>query len=1052
MKKILDFFVSSKTTLVLLIVFAVAMASATFIEEKYDTITAKLLVYNAGWFEILMLLLAVNFIGNIKRYNLLRKGKLGGLLFHLAFIILIIGAGITRYFGYEGTMHIREGESSNVIYSSEPFMQAVIEENGITYKHHTPLYLSDLKSNAFHFSIDTKENGTVDFAYNSVIKNAVDTLIENAEGGLDYLAITVAGANGRENILVKNGEVNDLGSIALAFNNNSRNDAIQITDDNGMIHIKSPYEIKRTKMPEMSIDTVYKDSITEFKPKHLYEVQGPGTMFVFTKLYKSAVKKTVAGHADDHGVDAVIVDVTVKGKTNQVTVQGGDGFIAAFEDAGISNLNLKMAYGQREIELPFSIKLNDFILDRYAGSMSPSSFASEVTLIDKQKNFSQNHHIFMNNVLDYGGFRFFQTSYDRDEMGTILSVNHDFWGTMISYAGYLLLGIGFLFSLLSRSSRYYALHYLINDIRSRRKSATAIVVLMLASTGFAFSQNNTQTIQAAHAEKFGHLIVQTPDGRFEPAHTLAYDVMHKISRQDEFDIPGKGKMNAVQVLLDMIINAEFWKTQKIIYIRENSVKEVLGISDKYACFKDFFDQNNNYKLMDFVSTAYRKNPAEQTTFDKEVIKVDERANIVMMVLQGSMVKIFPAQFSTNNKWVSWNDSLAFVPLTGSITVLNEDLQLEQFNYSNIFRYYLTELYKATQTNDYTRADKVCGYIENIQRQSAAASLLPTPSKVDYEIYYNNLKIFENLRTVYALLSLALLILAFVENLKAAKSKAISLMLNVCSGLLVIAFLFHTFGMGMRWYLTGHAPWSNGYEALILISWAGLLAGFSFMRYSKITLAATALLSFSILMTAGHSSYDPQLTNLQPVLKSYWLIIHVATLTISYGFLGLGFFLGLINLMLMIFRNHKNEKRIDPLIKELTYINEMNITVGLFLATVGTFLGGVWANESWGRYWGWDAKETWALIIVITYTIVLHFRLVPKMKGEYIFNVGSVIAFGSVLMCFVGVNYYLSKGMHSYAAGDTPVFPMWAWMGIASMLALMIYAGVKDAAFKKGIGH
>ena len=266
-------------------------------------------------------------------------------------------------------------------------------------------------------------------------------------------------------------------------------------------------------------------------------------------------------------------------------------------------------------------------------------------------------------------------------------------------------------------------------------------------------------------------------------------------------------------------------------------------------------------------------------------------------------------------------------------------------------------------------------------------------------------------------------------------------------LLVLGFIYHTVGMGLRWYLTEHAPWSNGYEALILISWGSLLAGFIFVKYSKITLATTALLAFFTLMTASHSSYDPQLTNLQPVLKSYWLIIHVATLTISYGFLGLAFFLGIINMCIMIFKNNKNHFKLNLIIKELTYISEMNIIIGLVLATIGTFLGGVWANESWGRYWGWDAKETWALIIVIAYIIILHLRFIPKMKSLYIFNVSSIIGFGSVLMTFIGVNYYLSKGMHSYGQGDTPIFPIWAWVFIISIVLVMVFAGIKEGNSK-----
>jgi cytochrome c-type biogenesis protein CcsB len=453
-------------------------------------------------------------------------------------------------------------------------------------------------------------------------------------------------------------------------------------------------------------------------------------------------------------------------------------------------------------------------------------------------------------------------------------------------------------------------------------------------------------------------------------------------------------------------------------------------------------------LKSFAEAAFRKPDAERNKFDKEIIKVNERLEVFNMAYQGHMFDIFPVQNSENNKWVSWDDPLAQKALTGSIRIINDDLQLPVLNYSNIMRAYFIELINASKTADYKKADKLLGYLNSIQRQSSTADIIPSVSKVKKEISYNKSNIFINLKNVYALLSVLLLFLAFVDNLRSKKSKFLTWPLNVCIAILAVAFIYHTYGMGMRWHLSGHAPWSNGYEALILISWASLLAGFSFMRYSKITLAATSLLAFFTLMTASHSSYDPQLTNLQPVLKSYWLIIHVATLTISYGFLGLGFILGFFNMGIYLFKTPKNGQRLSLITKELTYINEMNLTIGLLLATVGTFLGGVWANESWGRYWGWDSKETWALIITIVYTIILHLRLAPKIKGEFIFNVGAIFGFGSVLMTFIGVNYYFTKGMHSYASGDTPAFPIWAWISILVVIGLIVVAGIKERKYKK----
>jgi hypothetical protein len=233
----------------------------------------------------------------------------------------------------------------------------------------------------------------------------------------------------------------------------------------------------------------------------------------------------------------------------------------------------------------------------------------------------------------------------------------------------------------------------------------------------SFAQSNEiKHVSAEHADKFGHLVVQTINGRFEPVNTLAFDVLHKISRKDVFEVDGAGTMKAMQVFMDMPLNTEFWKTQKIIYIREKSVQDVLGISGKYAAFNDFFDEKGNYKLRELAETSFRKKQADQNAFDKEIIKVDERANVCMMAFNGSMLKVFPSQVSANNLWVSWDDSIAKIPINGGLKILNEDLQLNVFNAYSIMGLYLQEVYKAAKTGNYDRADKLLGYLNSIQRR------------------------------------------------------------------------------------------------------------------------------------------------------------------------------------------------------------------------------------------------------------------------------------------------------------------------------------------------
>ena len=1038
MKRFTDFLLSSKATLIFLLILAIAMGTATFIEDKYDTVTARVLVYNTTWFELLFLLLAINLIGHIIRFKLLSWKKIGSLVFHLAFIVMIIGAGITRYFGFEGNLHVRKGEASNIVYTSDPYVMISYAGQKDTLNFSYPISKGAVTKNSFHKSIPTENKSDIDVNYRQLVPNAVSKIEENVKGGVDMIEIAMGTANGMQKVIIKKGEVKKIGAISIAYNNNGSNKAVNLSDKDGKLSIVSPFDFIQSKMGEEAADTIKKDTSTIFKENYVYNINGEA--FLFSRLYKSARKKIAQAKAEGMGVDAVILDVTFKEKKYEVDVFNSSDYALDYEDFYFDDVKLRVGFGNKSIELPFSIYLKDFIFEKYPGSESPSSYKSNVVLIDNRYNLKEDHSIFMNNVLDYDKYRFFQSSFDNDEKGTVLSVNHDFWGTFISYTGYSLLVLGFLITLFNKSSRFLSLRKFITTAREKRKSIVLTIAFLLGLSGLVTANN---VVPKTHAEKFGRLLTQTYDGRFAPVHTLAIDVMHKIAKQENFNIEGKGKMDAMQVFIDMLAEPDFWQQQKIIYVPQQAIRDIIGINTEYASFRDFFTPNAEYKLNSYINEAFRKKQSEKNKLDKEILKVDERLNIFYMIINGSIVKIFPEIGSKNNKWISWDDKASVVPLTGAITVINQDLQLNKLNYSSIMQAYIMEVQNAFNTGDYTKADKIVGYLSDSQKNYSDPTLLPSETKINAEIFYNKADIFIFLKNFYALFSVLLLILAFIENVKSKKSKFIAYSLTVLSLLLGVAFLYHTLGMGLRWYITGHAPWANGYEALILVAWGSLLAGFSFAKNSKLTLAATTLLAFFVLMTASHSSYDPQLTNLQPVLKSFWLIIHVATLTISYGFLGLGFILGLMNLFIYLFKTEKNYARLDLLISENTYIIEMNLIIGLVLATIGTFLGAVWANESWGRYWGWDAKETWALIIVITYSIILHMRFIPKFNGKYAFNVASVLGFGSVIMTFVGVNYYLSKGMHSYGSGDTPVFPLWAWGTILAILVLIFFAGFKN---------
>ncbi len=269
------------------------------------------------------------------------------------------------------------------------------------------------------------------------------------------------------------------------------------------------------------------------------------------------------------------------------------------------------------------------------------------------------------------------------------------------------------------------------------------------------------------------------------------------------------------------------------------------------------------------------------------------------------------------------------------------------------------------------------------------------------------------------------------------------LVKVFIGVITFLFVLHTGGLAARWYISGHAPWSDAYESMIYVAWATMGMGLAFGRKSMLTIAATAFVSSMILMIAHWNWMDPEIANLVPVLDSYWLMIHVAVIVGSYGPFALGMILGVISMFLMLITTEKSAKKMRLHVSELTIVNELAITVGLIMLTIGNFLGGQWANESWGRYWGWDPKETWALISILIYAFVLHMRLVPGLRGKWIYSLASVIAFASIMMTYFGVNFYLT-GLHSYASGDKVITPNFVYYSLAfvALLGVLSYGKAK----------
>lgn len=768
------------TTIVLLLVYAVALAAATFIEKYHGTATAKTIIYYSPLFFLLQLLMVINFIAIVIKRQYLKSRKWGMLVTHFAFIIIFLGAFTSFLFSEEGILHLREGETSNQI-------------------------------------------------------------------------------------------------------------AVRSADNNTSIHT-----------------------------------------------------------------------------------------------------------------LPFSVELKKFTLTRYPGSSSPSSYESKVVVhVDGE---TRPERIFMNNVLDVKGYRFFQASYDPDEQGTILSVNRDVAGRNITYTGYLLLVIGLILCFIGKNTRFMSLSRRLKELHTTTNMIAYLLFFMALPSESRANESNSpmmeivqkHKVSPAHAEVFGSLPIQSNSGRTMPINTFSSQILRKLHKSDKIE-----GLNSDQFLISLLVMPDVWMRIPFIAVSNPELSSYYNLPAKQCAYAEVFDNNGYYKLQEKLEEAYNKMPNQRTRFDKDLMKLDEQINIFHQLINRQMLNLFPKEDDPNHKWYAPGDDLSAFAGKDSMFV------------ARIMDWYLEEIQEGLKSNDWTKANEVAGMISTYQ-QAKNKTLDISPKKIQSELKYNKMDVFRYCKIGYVIFGGLLLIFTFIVQFQ--QKRWIKSMVWILGILVLIVFHYHMYGMGMRWYIGGYAPWSNSYETMVYVAWATVLAGLLFVRRNTITLALATLFGGIILFVSGLNWMDPEISPLVPVLKSPWLMFHVAIIVAAYGFFGVSCLMGLTNMVLMIFAGKKRASQLIIRIKELSIINEMSLLVALALMTIGTFLGAIWANESWGRYWGWDPKETWALITMVVYAIVTHLHLIKRCNTLWLFNVASVIAFSSVLMTFFGVNYFLS-GMHSYGQND-----------------------------------
>lgn len=1042
MSKIFSFLSSSRLMAVLFIVFATVMGLATFIENEYNTDTARILVYNTKWFEAIMLIFVFNFIGNIKRYNLFSKAKWDTLILHLSFILILIGAFVTRYISFEGMMPIRETETVNQFFSDKTFLTVWVDgeyqgepkrksfENQRLFSEALDKdnFISFFASN--HFKIkDNFDNIPFEVEFKDFIMGAQEVLEEDVNGK-SFLKLVESSHGERHEHFIEEGTQEDIHGMLYTYNNPIEGAVNFFTNENGEMQIKTPFGGKYQVMATQATGEVIANTAAPLNYRSMYSLGGVVEFVMDRPMKGKRILKSNGDFKAKNSTDALVLTVRSQGKEEEVILMGSQGQMGIPQSFKIGELDFTLLYGSKVYTTPFQVRLNDFIAEKYPGTeKSYSSFESQVTVIDPDKSFD--YRIYMNHVLDHKGYRFFQASYDPDEKGTHLSVNHDFWGTWITYTGYTLLYIAMLCILFNRNTRFSDLRKKLNKVRSKKAALTTFALLFgifAATAQHSHNKPSTQqidslliktTVSQEHADLFGSIIIQDAGGRMKPINTFSSELLRKVSKNDHF----RG-MDSDQVMLSITQFPQLWYHVPIINLAKgnDSIRSLIGIpaDAKFAALADFFDDKGNYKLDKFLDEAHQA--SVKNKFQKDYITADEKVNLLYSAVSGQILKVFPIPEHDNNKWVSYLE-------------LNEAGMKETdsaFVYAkNILPMYTMSLLKSIETQDFMPSNELLISLKNYQNKFGS-EVIPSEQKVKAEILYNKYDIFKKLFSYYMYVSAVMFIIVIIRIFK--DNKTLRLLTKIFSILVIALFALHTLGLIARWYVSGHAPWSDAYESMIFVGWATVLFGLIFGKKSELTIASTAFVASMILMIAHWSWMDPSIGNLQPVLDSYWLMIHVAVIVGSYGPFTLGMILGIVALLLMIFTTKNNKAKMELNLKEITYINEMALTVGLVMLTIGNFLGGQWANESWGRYWGWDPKETWALISIMVYAFVIHMRFVPALRGLWIYNLMSVIAFYSIMMTYFGVNFYLS-GLHSYAKGDQVVTPSFIWISVASVAVL-----------------
>lgn len=622
-------------------------------------------------------------------------------------------------------------------------------------------------------------------------------------------------------------------------------------------------------------------------------------------------------------------------------------------------------------ELGFEVSLKNFNVVNYPGTDAPMDYVTMLTANTQEIKVS------MNNIGSFNGYRFIQSGYDSDMQGTTLGVYHDPWGIGITYTGYALLFISLIATMVSKKTR---MRHLYRKALSLQGAKAWAVTALLAVSSFATSANAQEMVKIDGdiADDFGKICVLY-NSRITPINTVATSFVTKLCGKPTWD-----GLSSNQVFAGWIFDVPYWETVKMIEIKEKKAQELLGINGKWASFDDFWDSYNNYKLDAPLKKAYKDG---DTKLQKQLRDADEKFNIIRMLYGGEMLKMFPyAGKQGHMQWFAPGQPL------GNLKLDEKELVFIKKSMD-----YLAE---SIITGDKARAEEIAKKIYSYQHVRGKA-VVPTKFRIYTETFYNKTNAQRLPVMLYLTLSLLLAIVSTLSlnNEKQKKTRLVS------SVLTWVMLIHTTLLLTLRWFVSGHLPMSNGYETMQFMAWATLIVTLVMQKRFLPVKQFGPLLSSFALLVAMITDGNPQITQLMPVLQSPLLSVHVMVIMFSYALFGLTALIGLQGLI----AHHRKQEEKE---QQLAALSQFLLYPAVALIAIGIFIGAIWANVSWGRYWSWDSKETWALITMLIYSAPLHADIKWLRKAQHM-HIYMLLAFLSVLMTYFGVNYFLS-GMHSYA--------------------------------------